>query len=203
MVGSVPSYVNAEVEAPCELFSVVMVPVFKIPMLFTNAEIVPVFVIVVIVPVLEIPKSLAADIVPEFVIVPIIPPVSSPLLFPEDIVPELIIVPIVPLPPPLLTIPRLPSAEIVPVFVRILMVPPFRNPSIPPAVIIPLFISSSICPPEVRKLLFVVTEIVPLLVMVALVEPPAATAPVPRLSIVTLEPFPPIFKSEHLVVIIT
>ena len=184
-------------------------------MLFPDAKIKPVsgddprFVIVVIVPVLEIPKSLAADIVPEFVIVPIIPPVSSPLLFPEDIVPELIIVPIVPLFPPLLTIPRLPSAEIVPVFVRILMVPPFRNPSIPPAVIIPLFISSSICPPEVRKALFVVTEIVPSLVIVALVDPPVATAPVPGLSIVTpelivtLEPLPPIFKSEQFVVIIT
>jgi len=90
------------------------------------------------------------------------------------------------------------------------MVPPFRNASLPPAVIIPLFISSSTCPPEVRKLLFVVTEIVPLLVMVALVEPPVETAvAVPAPSIVTpeliftLEPSPPISNSEQLIVIVS
>ena len=89
------------------------------------------------------------------------------------------------------------------------MVPPFRNPSIPPAVINPLFISSSICPPEVRKALLVGDWITPLLVIVALVAFGVDTAPVelvlisiPEL-IVTLEPFPLIFKSEQFVVIIT
>ena len=111
----------------------------------------------------------------------------------------------------LLLIPMLPSTvEIVPVFVRILMVPPFRNPSFPIAVINLLLISSSTCPPEVRKLLFVVTEIVPLLVMVALVASPVETAVgvsapsivTPEL-IVTLEPSPSISNSEQFVVIIT
>ena len=61
-----------------------MVPELKIPMLFPDAKIKPVsgddprFVSVVIVPVLEIPKSLSADIVPEFVIIPIVPSFLNP-----------------------------------------------------------------------------------------------------------------------------
>jgi hypothetical protein len=89
------------------------------------------------------------------------------------------------------------------------MVPPFRNPSIPPAVINPLFISSSICPPEVRKALLVGDWITPLLVIVALVAFGVDTAPVelvlisiPEL-IVTLEPLPLINKSLQSVVIVT
>ena len=84
------------------------------------------------------------------------------------------------------------AAEIVPAFVRVVMVPPFRTPSFPPllvpaAVIVPLFISSAICPPEVRKALLLPAEIIPLLVIMALLESPVDTALVAVESIVTPE----------------
>ena len=103
------------------------------------------------------------------------------------------------------------AAEIVPAFVRVVMVPPFRTPSFPPllvpaAVIVPLFISSAICPPEVRKALLLPAEIIPLLVIMVLVEFPVDTASfesasaelivVPEL-IVTLELSPEIFKTSQ------
>ena len=80
-----------------------MVPeLLKIPMLLPDAEIVPVFVISSIAPLLESP------------------------VVPADIVPELVIVPIVP--SALLLIPDVPVAEIVFVFVRIVMVHHFVFP---------------------------------------------------------------------------
>ena len=102
-------------------------------------------------------------------------------------------------------------AEIMPAFVRVVIVPPFRTPSFPPllvpaAVIVPLFISSAICPPEVRKALLLPAEIIPLLVIMVLVEFPVATALFESASaelivtpelIVTLEPSPSITNTEQ------
>jgi len=98
-----------------------------------------------------------------------------------------------------------------PAFVRVVIVPPFRTPSFPPllvpaAVIVPLFISSAICPPEVRKPLLLPAEIIPLLVIMVLVEFPVATALFESASaelivtpelIVTLEPSPSITNTEQ------
>ena len=187
-----------------------IVPLFLNPLL-VPAEIVPVFINDVMVEEelkLCKPNCASADIVPEFVIVPIIPLFCKPKSSAAEISPEFVNAVIVPV--ALLNSPRSVPADISPELVIVPIVPPFRNPSLSPAVIIPLFISSSTCPPAVRKLLFVVTEIVPLLVTVALVESPvetAVTVPAPSIVtpelIVTLEPSPPISKFEQLVVIVT